>query len=546
MLFFSFYSILRQNLLHAMTIKISGFRYRETEPAKEQVFSFEEFVEENGKELQQRIVELSHIYDPFLENINSRRESQGVGPISEETLFGAVYKRELAFAEHILGRFETILQATGEASIQLSTSMMSDIDETAGTRSEDIPWHIRPVFRLLLEYMKKKKSNLSVGICTSRKEKFVEKQLEDPEEEGSLVEIRDLIDEYMVYTLKDGVLHHEIREVTSPYYGAQLLEYMVPGGEYRTGNRLLIIQELLAEKGMDENTFWQHGLFQYMREVMFNQRVMRECENRSRDGMKTDRRNFRMPEEYIPEVRQELMQNMIREEARLRSLEAMSRGEIRSTGDFVDEIREELGESGVPAAVLNREIHRAMLFYGMNVFEDPSADFSVLKRAVADVLPITKPYQVSYDNNEFFQYSDSAEQVGAVLLEARRRVMENHAQNMRRSEELVLRVKEVFRLNEKYAALGYQAISALGRLASAKATLDRGISSIAVAVDNELSAQAFDDMLTGKLVDAGGEPIDGYALLGLEDYRGRIYLVHCGLQGEYQLSAIEQDVLLAA
>ncbi len=83
----------------------------------------------------------------------------------------------------------------------------------------------------------------------------------------------------------------------------------------------------------------------------------------------------------------------------------------------------------------------------------------------------------------------------------------------------------------------------LQRLGAARREFDKGQAHTVIVIDNEPEADLVDNLLGGRISLADGERyLDGYALLGLESYRDRIFVTGCGPGGTYNVDEIEKEI----
>jgi hypothetical protein len=109
--------------------------------------------------------------------------------------------------------------------------------------------------------------------------------------------------------------------------------------------------------------------------------------------------------------------------------------------------------------------------------------------------------------------------------------------NGEKIEETTTKLKKLFRdATGKEASL---IVNSLHRLASAKYLLDHGKAVVSVAIDNIYTAELFYKLFMGEIRDSDGR--DGYAILDLEKYRGRLFLMSTSPRGEYVWRAIEEE-----
>lgn len=93
-------------------------------------------------------------------------------------------------------------------------------------------------------------------------------------------------------------------------------------------------------------------------------------------------------------------------------------------------------------------------------------------------------------------------------------------------------------------SLSYTQI-ALQRLAMAKRELNNHRRQITVVIDNRAEARGMDELLQGKIHDPESDKdVDGYAFLGLEEYRHRLHMIHVG--AEYSIKALAERMKQAA
>lgn len=69
---------------------------------------------------------------------------------------------------------------------------------------------------------------------------------------------------------------------------------------------------------------------------------------------------------------------------------------------------------------------------------------------------------------------------------------------------------------------------------------------VSIVVDDDHLADMFDKLFFGELTGSDDQPLDGYELFGLEDFRERLYLISCGERGRFSSDDINKDVIIAA
>ena len=63
-------------------------------------------------------------------------------------------------------------------------------------------------------------------------------------------------------------------------------------------------------------------------------------------------------------------------------------------------------------------------------------------------------------------------------------------------------------------------------------------------MDNAALADSLDRLLKGEIIAPDGiHHIDGHALLGLEKWRGRIFILSCGKRGVFARDEIERELV---
>lgn len=165
--------------------------------------SFREFESLHSQELKARIAQMAVTHhDYFLKNIETLVYLGKIPSLSESQTCQRVYEMEMRFCQHILQTVEDMLQ-NPDAS-QDTTSPLAILFDVDGTLGGSIfsEFEIRPSFTLLADYLKQRYPRLRLGICSSRRQSDLLRQLQGANR-GKLHEIAPLIDTDLIYSSRD-------------------------------------------------------------------------------------------------------------------------------------------------------------------------------------------------------------------------------------------------------------------------------------------------------------------------------------------------------
>lgn len=218
-------------------------------------FSFEAFEQQYGAQIQQKVAD-SKNYDCLVD-----------GNITREKVNQVMFERELAFCRQMIERLNECRAMAGQnlppgepMAIQFNTSMLYDVDETVGTfsRRHGFGWQIRPCITYLFKFLTEQ--SINIGLCTTRGEQEVEKQLGSKDASYSLAEIASFISG-QVKALPKG------SESPFPLVGAVTLDFGylgTPGLEIVPGMKVYKNNE---ELWLEQSGWSREKLMQLVNEV---------------------------------------------------------------------------------------------------------------------------------------------------------------------------------------------------------------------------------------------------------------------------------------
>lgn len=411
-------------------------------------------------------------------------------PLDVDDVVRVIYERERDFCRHILRRVAEIrhdLQRAGtkddDFTLELTTTMLYDIDETLWTRD----LHFRPAIVPLLLYLKATYPDLRIGLASTRPYESILQQLEGTKERGSLTEISEFVDPESVY----GVAAFSIggwknsEQMDSRIYGglnptlANLCDWSESDVQEFVGSLLPELVNLWLE----DTIHGRHALkYDYCR---INEKQTHAASQQNADA---------------------------------------------GLAEFQDTARNDYNQFFLKPGHFNHDLDPASGTDLVNLLISLSRKANMLDRHGRECLE-ELPAFLHGLMRHFSKRRHSLEQAN------------------RKNEEALLTTLAKWLNLDKISPYSHDATLdhlqvLLQRLAAAHRELERGRAVCAIAVDNEELADRLDRLLRGEILAPDGiHHIDGHALLGLENWRGRIFIISCGKRGAFSAGEIERELI---